>query len=270
MKFKQESEEGISEAVDQTQRRCTQVRESISTARHQCDKYRSVLNHLTNESNTLDEDDQHQFESIFSDFKGILSSIVEQSEDDAQMIHLQTFLVGLLDCVENYIDKKRELERVGKIEINDFMAKIEKINKSALELISAVNRDVQQIKLACDKQLSKALQFTSMMDKEENPDSTPSFFKTAYQPENLKNLINLKRMVNSPRETERSRSREFGRDKSRLEFSHRSREDDQTTKSTMSREHKRETLEMTLMIETLRNQVKVMESEIDRRDGRIF
>lgn len=264
--MKQEPDEGINEAIEQTLRRCNQLKESVSTAKHHCEKYRSVLNHFSHESTVLDEDDQHQFESIFADFKGILTSIVEQCGDDPQMNHLQTFLVGLLDCVENYLIKKRELERVSKIENSDFLSRIEKVNKSAIELVSTLARDVQQIKAASDQQIAKALQFTSLMDREK-PDSTPSFFKTEGQKDNLKNLFNLKKAMHTPREEDRSRSRDWPRDTSRPALSQRSREDEQTTRSAISREHKRESLEQSLMLETLKHQVKVLESEIERRDG---
>lgn len=231
----------------------SKLRDGLHLGKEQTDKFKAVGSHLDHETKQLDEDEQHQFASIFEEFKGVLAEFVEQSPHDPKLGELAQFVQSLLDSVLAYIEKKTDLQRVGRVEMEDFFKKFAKTQKALTDLAASIQRELDELKPALDARIAKALEFTSLMEKEDPSPKVATFNFDPRPASTLQNLFNLKKTLNSPRE-------HSGRDRSR---------DETTTRSTKSREKTERTsdLEQQLVLEHMRNQVVVLQSEIERRDG---
>lgn len=177
-----------------------------------------------------------------------------QSQTDSRLVGLIQFTESLLDSVQTYIEKSKKLQTVGKHESEDFLKKFTKTQKGISDLISNIVKDVEELKPAIDAKIAKALEFTSLMEKEDVSPKVPSFNFNPKPASTLQNLFNLKKTLNSPRDVS-------GRDRSRGE---------ETTRSGKSREPVEKTVpvEHLLAMEHLRNQVAVLQSELERKEGR--
>lgn len=234
------------------------LKDGLLTARDHAEKFKAVTGHFDQESRQLDDDEQHQFGAIFDEFKGILAEFEDQATEDSRIGDLSNFTRSLLDSVLNYLDKKKDLERVSRVESDDFFKRLAKTQKAASDMAVMILKDVEELKPLLDAKIAKALEFTSMMEREEtnSPSSrVPSFNFGTKSNSTLQNLVNLKKTLNSPRE---SHARE--RDRSR----------DETTRSCKSREPQSDTVDLQLTIEHLRNQVAVLQSEIEKRDSNVY
>lgn len=221
-------------------------------AKDQADKFRAVAGHFEHESRELEDDEQHQFGAIFEEFKGVLADFVEQAAGDARLADLSHFTYSLLDSVLAYIDKKKDLERVSRLEADDYFKKLAKTHKGLVDLATSLVREAEELKPALEARLAKALEFTSMMEKDEGSPQVSGFNYPSKPSGTLQGLVNLKKTLNSPRESQ-------ARDRSR---------GDETTRSGKSREHHSDNMELQFAVEHLRHQVVVLQSEVDRKDSR--
>lgn len=228
----------------------------MAVSKEQIEKFKAVMNHFEQQNRNLDEDEQHQFESIFEEFKGVLTEFVEQSPNDSRLGDLAQFIQSLLESVLVYIDKKKDQQRVGKHEVDDFFHNIAKTQKVVLETISSMVKEIDELKPALDSRIARALEFTSLMEREEGSPNVASFNFDPRPASTMQHLFNLKKTLNSPRET-------TGRSTSR---------GDESKQSSKSREmtipdNKPSDVEQQLAAEHLRHQVAVLQSELQRKDG---
>lgn len=228
----------------------------LSTASSdQVAKFKKVDHHLGQELSSLDSDEQHQFAQIFDEFRGVLGEFLQQGVRDPRLEDIFQFIQSLLDSVLGYLDKKNDLQKVGRIEADDFMKKISKTQKSIADMISTIARETEELKPAMEARIARALEFTSLMEKDDNSPKVPSFNYDLKPASNLQNLFNLKKTLNSPRETS-------VRDYSKAE---------ETTRSPKSKsrdiQERPSTIEHQLVLEQFKNQIIVLQSELDRREG---
>lgn len=249
----------VGEVLASVANKINRLKDSLLTARDHADKFKAVAGHFEHESRQLDDDEQHQFAAIFDEFKGVLAEFEEQATEDSRIGDLANFTRSLLDSVLMYLDKKKDLERVSRVETDDFLKRLAKTQKAANDLAVVTLKEVEELKPLIDARIAKALEFTSMMEREETSTSSyprvPSFNFGTKPNSTIQNLVNLKRTLNSPRE---SQTRD--RDRSR----------DETTRSCKSREPQTDTVELQLTIEHLRNQITVLQSEVEKRDSRVY
>ena len=82
------------------------------------------------------------------------------------------FMNNLLDSVQHYLKQKKDLDRVSRLETEYFIERVGKAHKAIGELFVGMARDLEDLKPAIDVKFAKALEFTSMLERD---DSQPSF-----------------------------------------------------------------------------------------------
>lgn len=168
------------------------------------------------------------------------------------MPELAQFTNSLLDSVQHFLYRKKDLSRVSKIEAEDFFKRLTKNHKGILDHVIVLLKEVNELKPSIEAKITKALEFTSMFDREEHNSKNQTAAFSAIPGNTIQNLVNLRKTLNSPRD---------GRDRSR---------GDETNRSGRSREPQADSMEQQFKLEHLRHQVAVLQSEIDRRDSRVL
>lgn len=110
----------------------------LVSTKSQIDKYHSLKTHLDQESQTLDENDQFQFGETFEEFREILGYLVDSSQTDSKIQSLNDFLLPLMDNLEEFISKKKEIHKVARLETEEFISRVCRANREALELFDFI------------------------------------------------------------------------------------------------------------------------------------
>ncbi len=218
------------------------LRDLLELSSATTDKYKSVLNHLEQENDVLDTEEQYNFELIFREFREVLESLFENQHDE-KMTSLYTFIQGLIDSVEAYMDRKKELEKVARLESEDIVNRLQNANKDSLEIMLNIERSLKDVEAS----------FFSMSTSKFEPVREPSTKRdTSPSPSsNMQGLFNLRKHLNSPRDA--SQEQDPFSDRATLN---------------LTRDLKKENADLRLTNETLMHQIDVYKSQINDRDSK--
>ncbi len=227
-------------------KKTSNLRELLSLSKTQIDKYSGVFAHLQQQHLQLDSGEDGQFGPVFEEFKKILETIVSSNPNNEKLVALQAFNLNLLDSVEQYIKKKEELQQIGKIEGEDFLARISKMVKDFHDGIQLLEKTLKGLEARIQ---SENLQ-TSLRAYEDKRDERGSHTETRTSQTLSGGLFTLRKTLNSPRENSASRE-DLGVPVNPFEL----------------RDLKKENNELLLAKEALKQQLEAMKSELDDKNG---
>lgn len=239
MKIKQEMEDGS--GIKQLKKTIASLKDYLELTSAITNKYRSVLNHFEQENEALDNEDQYNFELIFREFREVLEALFHGQQDE-KMRDLFTFIQELIDSIEAYMDRKKELEKVGRLEAEDIISKLQSAGKESMDTMSSIERTLRDVESS----------FSSISNSKFEP-ARESNYKRDYSPtptSHMQGLFNLKKHLNSPREA--SFEDNLTQSRSNLGF---------------SKDLKKENADIRLTNESLMQQIEVYKAELADRDS---
>jgi hypothetical protein len=222
------------------------LRELLTLSKAQIDKYSGVFAHLQQQHVRLDSGEDGQFGLVFEEFKKILETIVSSNPNNEKLVALQAFNLNLLDSVENYIKKKEELQKIGKIEGEDFLARVSKMVKDFQEGILVLEKILKGLET---KSHQENLQ-TSLRAYEDKKEERCSNTETRTSQTLSGGLFTLRKTLNSPRENSASRE-DLSMPVNPFEL----------------RDLKKENNDLILAKENLKQQLEALKSELDDKNG---